>query len=251
MNDIARVGRRLQGHALRLFREQGATLRRRSSRRSAPAMSTMIFDFDHEDADIEAVLTRIGTQLAAFLADPGYVSAMRVVMGIAERMPELGRRFTKPAPAKRAQSSPPIFDRASPPDSSTSPTRCWRPAQFLELSHAPLVQADVLRCATDQPSRSASARSSPPRCACSWPPTASARPRRIERRGTGLTSFGPSCRNFWARRPSWSGRRGIVNARARAEQGRISTLLPIPSRGVERTGCRRQQGQSRSPATAS
>jgi AcrR family transcriptional regulator len=58
-----------------------------------------IFAFDREQ-DIEVALTRLGHAFVRFLCRPGGVSALRTVIAIADRMPELGARFYQSGPAR-------------------------------------------------------------------------------------------------------------------------------------------------------
>jgi len=60
-----------------------------------------IFSFDHDDHDVEAVLTRLGNAYATFVVTrPGGLSPLRTVIAIADRMPEMGRRFYETGPAR-------------------------------------------------------------------------------------------------------------------------------------------------------
>jgi AcrR family transcriptional regulator len=63
------------------------------------AQAEQIFDLDHEDHDVEGVLTRMGVAFVQFLCRPGAAPPFRTVIAIAERMPELGRRFYETGPA--------------------------------------------------------------------------------------------------------------------------------------------------------
>jgi AcrR family transcriptional regulator len=63
------------------------------------AQAEGVFDLDHGDHDVEAVLTRMGIAFAKFLCRPEKASASRTVIAIAERMPEVGRRFFESGPA--------------------------------------------------------------------------------------------------------------------------------------------------------
>jgi AcrR family transcriptional regulator len=63
------------------------------------ANAEQIFDFDANDHDVEGVLTRLGTAYVGFLCRPGGASPLRTVIAIAERMPEVGRRFYESGPA--------------------------------------------------------------------------------------------------------------------------------------------------------
>jgi len=57
------------------------------------------FLLDEADHDVEAVMTRVGTEFVKFLCSPGKASSLRIVVAIAERMPEIGRAFYETGPA--------------------------------------------------------------------------------------------------------------------------------------------------------
>jgi AcrR family transcriptional regulator len=57
------------------------------------------FPLDNHDNDVEGVLTRIGTQLVSFLCRPEKASSLRIVIAIADRMPEIGKTFYETGPA--------------------------------------------------------------------------------------------------------------------------------------------------------
>jgi AcrR family transcriptional regulator len=57
------------------------------------------FDLDPADHDVGAVLTRLGTSYLGFLCKPDKASALRIVVAIADRMPEIGRIFYETGPA--------------------------------------------------------------------------------------------------------------------------------------------------------
>jgi AcrR family transcriptional regulator len=63
------------------------------------AQAEQIFNLDPNDHDVEGVLTRLGTAFVQFLCRPGGAPPLRAVIAIAERMPELGRRFYETGPA--------------------------------------------------------------------------------------------------------------------------------------------------------
>ncbi len=57
------------------------------------------FDLDPDDHDVEAALTRLGTAYVEFLCRPEKASALRTVVAIADRMPEIGKVFYETGPA--------------------------------------------------------------------------------------------------------------------------------------------------------
>lgn len=58
-----------------------------------------VFALDPSDHDVEAVLTRLGRSFARFICNADAVSPLRIVIGIADRMPEVGRKFYEAGPA--------------------------------------------------------------------------------------------------------------------------------------------------------
>ena len=57
-----------------------------------------VFQFDHADRDVAAVLMRLGTSFAQFMCSRS-TSPIRTVIAIADRMPEIGRQFYETGPA--------------------------------------------------------------------------------------------------------------------------------------------------------
>jgi AcrR family transcriptional regulator len=64
------------------------------------AQAEAVFSLDPANHDIEAVLTRLGRGYAKFLCRSGAMSPLRTVIGICERMPEIGKEFYETGPAK-------------------------------------------------------------------------------------------------------------------------------------------------------
>ena len=58
-----------------------------------------VFDFDHSDRDVEAVLLQHGKAFVHAMANPARLSSFRTVIAVAERMPELGRKVYETGPA--------------------------------------------------------------------------------------------------------------------------------------------------------
>src|SRR5580700_2956086 len=57
------------------------------------------FDLDPADHDVAAVLLRLGTSFIEFLCRPAKASALRTVIAIADRMPEIGKVVYETGPA--------------------------------------------------------------------------------------------------------------------------------------------------------
>jgi AcrR family transcriptional regulator len=58
-----------------------------------------VFDLDPADHDVVNALARFGTAYVEFLCRPEKASALRTVIAIAERMPEIGKSFYETGPA--------------------------------------------------------------------------------------------------------------------------------------------------------
>jgi AcrR family transcriptional regulator len=63
------------------------------------AQAEGIFNLDPDDNDVGAVLKRLGVAYVKFLCRPEKASAVRTVIAIADRMPEIGRKFYEHGPA--------------------------------------------------------------------------------------------------------------------------------------------------------
>jgi AcrR family transcriptional regulator len=58
-----------------------------------------VFDLDPTDHDVESALLRFGNAYVNFLCQSGKASALRTVIAIADRMPEIGQTFYETGPA--------------------------------------------------------------------------------------------------------------------------------------------------------
>jgi AcrR family transcriptional regulator len=99
MNDIARAAGVSKG-TLYVYFKHKEELFEAIVEQECEAQAEGIFEFDHNDRDVEAVLTRLGNAYVRFLCRPEKASAIRTVIAIAHRMPELGCRFYESGPAK-------------------------------------------------------------------------------------------------------------------------------------------------------
>jgi AcrR family transcriptional regulator len=57
------------------------------------------FEIDDSNSDVEGVLTRLGGEYVSFLCNTGKASSLRIVVAIADRMPEIGKTFYETGPA--------------------------------------------------------------------------------------------------------------------------------------------------------
>lgn len=98
MNDIARAAGVSKG-TLYVYFANKEELFEAIVEEECDAQAEGIFNLDPNDHDVEAVLTRVGIAYVKFLCRPEKASAIRTVIAIADRMPEVGRRFYESGPA--------------------------------------------------------------------------------------------------------------------------------------------------------
>ncbi len=98
MGEIARVAGVSKG-TLYVYFKSKEELFEAIVRQECRANAEQIFDLDPDDHDVEGVLTRLGIGYVQFICRPGRASPLRTVIAIAERMPEVGRRFYEAGPA--------------------------------------------------------------------------------------------------------------------------------------------------------
>ena len=99
MNDIARAAGVSKG-TLYVYFKNKEELFEAIVQQECEAQAEGIFELDPNDHDVEAVLTRLGVAYVKFLCRPEKASAIRIVIAIADRMPELGARFYETGPAR-------------------------------------------------------------------------------------------------------------------------------------------------------
>src|SRR5215468_10761824 len=97
MSDIARKAGVSKG-TLYVYFDSKEALFQAIAHEQCHAQAEQVFALDHQDHDVERVLTRLGTNFVRFLCRPEHVAPVRTVMGISERMPEIGRAFYETGP---------------------------------------------------------------------------------------------------------------------------------------------------------
>jgi AcrR family transcriptional regulator len=99
MNDIARAAGVSKG-TLYVYFDNKEQLFEAIVEAECDAQAEGIFDLDPNDRDVEAALKRLGVAYVKFLCRPEKASAVRTVIAIADRMPEIGRKFYEHGPAE-------------------------------------------------------------------------------------------------------------------------------------------------------
>jgi AcrR family transcriptional regulator len=99
MNDIARAAGVSKG-TLYVYFKHKEELFEAIVEQECDAQAEGIFHLDPNDHGVESVLTRLGVAYVKFLCRPEKASAIRTVIAIADRMPEIGRKFYETGPAR-------------------------------------------------------------------------------------------------------------------------------------------------------
>jgi AcrR family transcriptional regulator len=98
MSDIARAAGVSKG-TLYVYFENKEQLFQAIVREECEVQAEAAFDLDHRNHDVEAVLSRLGSAYLGFICSAEKASALRTVIAIADRMPEIGRVFYETGPA--------------------------------------------------------------------------------------------------------------------------------------------------------
>jgi AcrR family transcriptional regulator len=99
MNDIARTAGVSKG-TLYVYFQNKEQLFQAICSEECESQAESLFNFDPDDRDVEATLTRIGIDFVSLICRPEKASSARTVIAIAERMPEIGRAYYETGPAR-------------------------------------------------------------------------------------------------------------------------------------------------------
>jgi AcrR family transcriptional regulator len=99
MNDIARIAGVSKG-TLYVYFQNKEQLFQAICSEECLSQAEGLFNFDADDSDVEATLTRIGIDFVTLVCRPEKASSARTVIAIAERMPEIGRAYYETGPAR-------------------------------------------------------------------------------------------------------------------------------------------------------
>ena len=99
MNDIARIAGVSKG-TLYVYFQNKEQLFQAICSEECESQAESLFNFDPDESDVEATLTRIGIDFVTLVCRPEKASSARTVIAIAERMPEIGRAYYETGPAR-------------------------------------------------------------------------------------------------------------------------------------------------------
>jgi AcrR family transcriptional regulator len=146
MNDIARAAGVSKG-TLYVYFNNKEELFEAIVEEECDAQAEGIFDLNPNDHDVEAVLTRLGIAYVKFLCRPEKASAVRTVIAIADRMPEIGKRFYESGPAAGIAHLAAYIDAQVEAGVLQVEDSGIAAAQFMESTHAMLFKPIVFNFA--------------------------------------------------------------------------------------------------------
>ena len=108
-----------------------------------------LLDFDRP---LEAVLSEFGTNIMVRISQPFVVAAHRIVIGVAERMPEIGKEFFEAGPKRLATALARLIDHHVAAGRLEVPDSFFAAAQFLELAQTMIFRPRLYGAITEPPS---------------------------------------------------------------------------------------------------
>lgn len=147
MNDIARAAGVSKG-TLYVYFKHKEDLFAAIVAQECDAQAEGMFDLDPDDRDVAGVLTRLGIAYVKFLCRPEKASAIRTVIAIADRMPELGRKFYESGPARGITQLAEYIGAQVDAGVLAVEDPGIAAAQFMESSHAALFKPIVFNFAS-------------------------------------------------------------------------------------------------------
>ncbi len=112
-----------------------------------------VFEFDHTDHAVEEVLSRLGVDFATVMCRPENFSGVRAVIAIAERMPELGRKFYETGPRLGINKLAAYLDAQVAAGVLVIEDTEVAAAQFIDAVLATLFKPMLFNCETATPER--------------------------------------------------------------------------------------------------
>ncbi len=105
-----------------------------------------------EEPDLTLALTNFGSGLVRLLTNPFALSAHRIVLGVAERMPDLGREFYERGPMQGAQQLAAFLARRVAEGELAIADPALAAAQFVDLSQSTLMRPRLFNAERMPPS---------------------------------------------------------------------------------------------------
>jgi AcrR family transcriptional regulator len=104
------------------------------------SLAEALFRLDADDPDTRAVLRRLGLSFLEMLVRPEHVSSVRMVIGVAEKLPRIGQVFYDAGPRQGAARLAAYLDRQVAAGRLAIPDTAVAAAQFLDLCSGPVTK---------------------------------------------------------------------------------------------------------------
>ncbi|MBY0559174.1 TetR/AcrR family transcriptional regulator [Hyphomicrobium sp.] len=101
----------------------------------------------------ESVLTEFSIEVLTIMSEPFVVAAHRIVIGVAERMPEVGTEFFERGPKRVATALGKFFDHHVAAGRLEIADTYFAATQFLELIQASIIRPRLYGAITERPTR--------------------------------------------------------------------------------------------------
>lgn len=103
-------------------------------------LAEALFRLNAEDPDTRAVLRQLGRSFLEVLVRPQHVSSVRMVIGVAEKLPRIGQVFYDAGPCQGAQRLAAYLDRQVAAGRLAIPDTAVAAVQFLDLCAGPVMK---------------------------------------------------------------------------------------------------------------
>jgi AcrR family transcriptional regulator len=113
----------------------------------------LVFNIDGEDEDVAAVLTRLGIAFTTVMCRSDGISAVRTIIAIADRMPDLGRRFYETGPRVGIAKVKAYLDARVDAGVLTIPDTEVAAAQFIDSVLSTTFKPVLFNCGAPTPER--------------------------------------------------------------------------------------------------
>jgi AcrR family transcriptional regulator len=148
MGEIARAAGVSKGTLYSYFASKEA-LFERLIHDERTSLAEALFRLDADDPDTRQVLRRLGCSFLQMMVRPEHVSSVRMVIGVAEKLPRIGQVFYDAGPRQGAARLAAYLDRQVAAGRLAIPDTALAAVQFLDLCSGPVMKRMLF--AVDEP----------------------------------------------------------------------------------------------------
>lgn len=103
-------------------------------------LAEALFRLNSENPDTRAVLRQLGRSFLEMLVRPEHISSVRMVIGVAEKLPQIGQVFYEAGPCQGARRLTAYLDRQVAAGRLVIPDTAVAAVQFLDLCAGPVMK---------------------------------------------------------------------------------------------------------------